>query len=217
MGGVKGSGPWGGSGPVPPDAGLLPTPRKVGEALCLTRAWGRGASVSQEVAVGKGRFPGVEGGVARSAPRKGPAGEAGGGPRRAPAALPEVDRGKGPEERGAALTGHGDGSGSDLPPLRPFVHSDVAGPAPFSPRNGVVLSSPPLRARRRLPLGRKKHVGPRATLEPGPARGGVGRPGARGAGLRSGAAGRAGESRPVTWAGGEGRGRRCGASAGSGT
>lgn len=42
------------------------------------------------------------------------------------------------------LTGHGDGSGSGLPPLRPLVLSDVADPAPFSKRNEVVLSSPPL-------------------------------------------------------------------------
>lgn len=70
------------------------------------------------------------------------------------------------------LTGHGDGSGSGLPPLRPFVHSDVSGPAPFSQRNDVVLSSRPFAPGRRLQLGRKKHVGQRATLEPGRRRGG---------------------------------------------
>lgn len=112
--------------------------------------------------------------VAESAPGKGPRWgsqeQAGAGTRQCRCS--GWARGKGLGERGTALTGHGDGSGSDLPPLRPFVPSDVAGPAPFSQRNGVVLSSPPLRARRRLQLGSKNHVGPRATLDSGPVRGG---------------------------------------------
>lgn len=53
----------------------------------------------------------------------------------------------------SVLTGHGDGSGSNLPPLRPLVQSDVAGPAPFSQRKEVVLSSSPLRSRTLTPIG----------------------------------------------------------------
>ena len=61
----------------------------------------------------------------------------------------------------SALTGHGDGSGSGLPPLRPLVQYDVAGPAPFSKRNEVVFSSPPLRAREPIPIGQEETRGVR--------------------------------------------------------
>lgn len=57
------------------------------------------------------------------------------------------------------LTGHGDGNGSGLPPLRPLVQYDVTGPAPFSRRNEVVFSSPPLPAREPIPIGQEEtHV-----------------------------------------------------------
>lgn len=57
------------------------------------------------------------------------------------------------------LTGHGDGSGSGLPPLRPLVQYDVTGPAPFSQRNEVVLSSPPIRAGTPAPIGQEETRG----------------------------------------------------------
>lgn len=57
------------------------------------------------------------------------------------------------------LTGHGDGSGSGLPPLRPLVQSDVTGPAPFSQRNEAVLSSPPLLAQAPAPIGQEETRG----------------------------------------------------------
>ena len=57
------------------------------------------------------------------------------------------------------LTGHGDGNGSGLPPLRPLVQYDVTGPAPFSQRNEVVFYSPPLRALAPIPIGQEEtHV-----------------------------------------------------------
>lgn len=57
------------------------------------------------------------------------------------------------------LTGHGDGSGSGLPPLRPLVQSDVPCPAPFSQRNEVVLSTPPIRAGTPAPIGQRETRG----------------------------------------------------------
>lgn len=62
------------------------------------------------------------------------------------------------------LTGHGDGNGSGLPPLRPLVQYDVTG-HPFSRRNEVVFSSRPFRPGADSYWSRKKHMWPRATLE----------------------------------------------------
>lgn len=68
---------------------------------------------------------------------------------------------KGREERVPALTGHGDGSGSNLPPLRPLVLADVAGPAPSARRHQVVSFLPPLHARTPTLIGRSKTRGAR--------------------------------------------------------
>lgn len=68
---------------------------------------------------------------------------------------------KGREERVPALTGHGDGSGSNLPPLRPLVLADVAGPAPSARRHQVVPFLPPLHARTPTLIGQKKTRGAR--------------------------------------------------------
>lgn len=69
---------------------------------------------------------------------------------------------KGRKEGASVLTGHGDGSGSGLPPLRPLVPSDVAGPAPFCNETRRPSPPHPLMPGHRLPLGRKSHAGPRA-------------------------------------------------------
>lgn len=119
------------------------------------------------------------------------------------------------------LTGHGDGSGSNLPPLRPLVLSDVAGPAPSRNVAQSFLSSPPLRPGSRLPLDKKKHVGPRVVLEPEWVSGG----GSRAERSAWGGASRVrrrdgpGETRPghVGRVGVEGCGWRCGAPVGSST
>lgn len=104
----------------------------------------------------------------------------------------------------SVLTGHGDGSGSGLPPVRPLAQSDVAGPAPFSPRNEAALRSPPLRARAPAPIGQGGARGLRGPrLSPGgrgaEARGSSAR---RGAGLPKQRVGSGGEKvGRVTWAG----------------
>lgn len=71
------------------------------------------------------------------------------------AVLCRVKRRKGQEKGDSVLTGHGDGSGSGLPPLRPLAQNDVGSPAPFSQRKEVVFSSPPLRSRTPTPIGQE--------------------------------------------------------------
>lgn len=80
--------------------------------------------------------------------------------RRSAVRLARAER-KGREERVPALTGHGDGSGSNLPPLRPLVLADVAGPAPSARRHQVVSFLPPLHARTPTLIGQRKTRGAR--------------------------------------------------------
>lgn len=184
--------------------------------------WGGGREASLEVAMEKGDFRAPSVRVTKDSHRKASLGKPRVGQCRDSAVVFRVDGKKRTSEWRwgvSVLTGHGDGSGSGLPPLRPLVQSDVAGPAPFSQRKEVVLSPPPLRSRHPAPIGQEGTRG--ATLRPGPRRGG-GSQGERAAwGGASQARPRVGrvQSRPghVGRVGVEGCGWLCGVPGGSST
>lgn len=90
-----------------------------------------------------------------------PPGKLRGRTRRCPAARVARAERKGREGKVPALTGHGDGSGSNLPPLRPLVRADVAGPAPLARRHQVVFFLPPLHARAPALIGQRETRGVR--------------------------------------------------------
>lgn len=94
-------------------------------------------------------------------PKNLPPGKLRGRTRRRPAARVTRAERKGREGKVPALTGHGDGSGSNLPPLRPLVRADVAGPAPFARRHQVVFFLPPLHARAPALIGQRETRGVR--------------------------------------------------------
>lgn len=115
--------------------------------------------VSASGGVQRAALPAEREAAGERSPKNLPPGKLRGRTRRRPGARRASPERKGREEKVPALTGHGDGSGSNLPPLRPLVRADVAGPAPFARRHQVVFFLPPLHAREPALIGQRETRG----------------------------------------------------------